>query len=72
MSSNWNNLSFGYKYFFIAFLLMETLLIAVFVVLDLMLFYVSSKLYLSQCSLCRYLGGHQLEFELLSYYSFIH
>lgn len=38
--ANWDNLSFGYKYFFIAFLLMETLLIAVFVVLDLMLFYI--------------------------------
>jgi NADH-ubiquinone oxidoreductase chain 4 len=38
--SNWDNLKFGYKYFFIAFLLMETLLIAVFVVLDLMLFYI--------------------------------
>ena len=38
--ANWDNLKFGYKYFFIAFLLMETLLIAVFVVLDLMLFYV--------------------------------
>lgn len=38
--SNWDNLQFGYKYYFIAFLLMETLLIAVFVVLDLMLFYI--------------------------------
>lgn len=38
--SNWDNLKFGYKYYFIAFLLMETLLIAVFVVLDLMLFYI--------------------------------
>ena len=38
--ANWDNLKSGYKYFFIAFLLMETLLIAVFVVLDLMLFYI--------------------------------
>jgi len=38
--ANWNNLEFGYKYYFIAFLLIETLLIAVFVVLDLMLFYI--------------------------------
>lgn len=38
--SNWDNLSFGYKYYIIAFLLMETLLIAVFVVLDLLAFYV--------------------------------
>lgn len=38
--SNWDNLKFGYKYYFIAFLLMETMLIAVFVVLDLMLFYI--------------------------------
>lgn len=38
--SNYDNLAFGYKYYIIAFLLMETLLIAVFVVLDLMLFYV--------------------------------
>lgn len=38
--SNWDNLKFGYKYYFIAFLLMETLLIGVFVVLDLMLFYI--------------------------------
>lgn len=38
--SNWNNLNFGYKYYFIAFLLMESMLIAVFIVLDLMLFYI--------------------------------
>lgn len=38
--SNWDNIKFGMKYFLIAFLLMETLLIAVFVVLDLMLFYI--------------------------------
>lgn len=38
--ANWDNLKFGYKYYFIAFLLMETLLIGVFVVLDLMLFYI--------------------------------
>jgi len=38
--SNWDNISFGIKYYVIAFLLMETLLIAVFVVLDLMLFYI--------------------------------
>jgi NADH-ubiquinone oxidoreductase chain 4 len=40
MLSNWDNLEFGYKYYFIAFLLMESLLIAVFLVLDLMLFYI--------------------------------
>jgi NADH-ubiquinone oxidoreductase chain 4 len=38
--SNWDNIKFGMKYFLIAFLLMESLLIAVFVVLDLMLFYI--------------------------------
>ena len=38
--ANWDNISFGMKYFLIAFLLMETLLIAVFVVLDLILFYI--------------------------------
>jgi NADH-ubiquinone oxidoreductase chain 4 len=38
--SNWDNIKFNLKYFLIAFLLMETLLIAVFVVLDLMLFYI--------------------------------
>lgn len=38
--SNWDNLESGYKNYFIAFLIMETLLIAVFVVLDLMLFYI--------------------------------
>lgn len=38
--SNWVNISYGIKYYVIAFLLMETLLIAVFVVLDLMLFYI--------------------------------
>jgi len=38
--SNWDNISYGIKYYVIAFLLMETLLIAVFVVLDLMLFYI--------------------------------
>lgn len=38
--SNWDNISHNIKYFLIAFLLMESLLIAVFVVLDLMLFYV--------------------------------
>ncbi len=38
--SNWDNLESGYKNYFIAFLVMETLLIAVFIVLDLMLFYI--------------------------------
>ena len=38
--SNWNTIKFGLKYFLIAFLLIETLLIAVFVVLDLILFYI--------------------------------
>jgi len=38
--SNWDSIKFGVKYFVIAFLMMETLLIAVFVVLDLMLFYI--------------------------------
>ncbi|MDA4804373.1 NADH-quinone oxidoreductase subunit M, partial [Enterobacter hormaechei] len=38
--SNWDNFIFGYKYYIISFLLMETLLIAVFVVLDLLAFYV--------------------------------
>jgi NADH-ubiquinone oxidoreductase chain 4 len=38
--ANWDNIKFGMKYFLIAFLVMETLLIAVFVVLDLMLFYI--------------------------------
>lgn len=38
--ANWDNIKFGMKYFLIAFLLIETLLIAVFVVLDLMLFYI--------------------------------
>ncbi len=38
--ASWDNVKFGMKYFLIAFLLMETLLIAVFVVLDLMLFYI--------------------------------
>lgn len=38
--SNWDSVKENIKYFVIAFLLMETLLIAVFVVLDLLLFYV--------------------------------
>lgn len=38
--SNWDNIKAGIKYFLIAFLALETLLIAVFVVLDLMLFYI--------------------------------
>jgi NADH-ubiquinone oxidoreductase chain 4 len=38
--SNWESVKVGVKYFIIAFLLLETLLIAVFVVLDLMLFYI--------------------------------
>lgn len=40
--ANWDNISVsqGLKYFLIAFLLLETLLIAVFVVLDILLFYV--------------------------------
>lgn len=38
--SNWDNIKFGMKYYVIAFLLMETILIGVFVVLDLMLFYI--------------------------------
>lgn len=39
--SNWVNVSVeGIRYFLICFLLLETLLIAVFVVLDILLFYV--------------------------------
>src|SRR3978361_2385567 len=38
--SNWDSVKDNVKYFVIAFLLMETLLIAVFVVLDLLLFYI--------------------------------
>jgi NADH-ubiquinone oxidoreductase chain 4 len=38
--SNWDNIKLGLKYFLIAFLVLETLLILVFVVLDLMLFYI--------------------------------
>jgi NADH-ubiquinone oxidoreductase chain 4 len=38
--SNWDSIKLGVKYFLIAFLVLETLLIAVFVVLDLMLFYI--------------------------------
>ena len=38
--SNWDSIKSGIKYFVIAFLVLETLLIAVFVVLDLMLFYI--------------------------------
>lgn len=38
--SNWDSIKSNVKYFLIAFLLIETLLIAVFVVLDLMLFYI--------------------------------
>ena len=38
--ANWENIESRMKYFLISFLLMETLLIAVFVVLDLMLFYI--------------------------------
>jgi NADH-ubiquinone oxidoreductase chain 4 len=38
--SNWDSVKDNIKYFVIAFLLMETLLIAVFVVLDLLLFYI--------------------------------
>lgn len=38
--SNYNNISTNLKYFLISFLLLETLQIAVFVVLDLLLFYV--------------------------------
>lgn len=38
--SNWENIKHSLKYFLMAFLVLETLLIAVFVVLDLLLFYV--------------------------------
>jgi NADH-ubiquinone oxidoreductase chain 4 len=38
--SNWDSIKLNVKYFLISFLLLETLLIAVFVVLDLMLFYI--------------------------------
>ena len=38
--SNWDSIKFAIKYFLISFLLIETLLIRVFVVLDLMLFYI--------------------------------
>jgi len=38
--SNWHDIKVGLKYFLIAFLVLETLQIAVFVVLDLLLFYI--------------------------------
>ena len=38
--SSWESIKTGIKYFLIAFLILETLLIAVFVVLDLLLFYI--------------------------------
>ncbi|RYE15044.1 MAG: NADH-quinone oxidoreductase subunit M [Rickettsiales bacterium] len=38
--SNWDSIIHGLKYFLIAFLVLETLLIAVFVVLDILLFYI--------------------------------
>ena len=38
--SNWDNIKHSLKYFLMAFLVLETLLISVFVVLDLLLFYV--------------------------------
>jgi len=38
--ASWSNITFGMKYYLIAFLLMESILIAVFVVLDLILFYI--------------------------------
>lgn len=38
--SNWDNIKYSLKYFLMCFLLLETLLIAVFVVLDILLFYV--------------------------------
>lgn len=38
--SNWNSIKHSLKYFLMSFLLLETLLIAVFVVLDILLFYI--------------------------------
>jgi NADH-ubiquinone oxidoreductase chain 4 len=38
--SNWDTINYSLKYFLMSFLLLETLLIAVFVVLDLLLFYI--------------------------------
>jgi len=38
--SNWNTITGGLKYYLICFLMLETLLIATFVVLDILLFYV--------------------------------
>ncbi|KAI8574878.1 hypothetical protein K450DRAFT_154893, partial [Umbelopsis ramanniana AG] len=38
--ASWDSIKTGVKYFLIAFLILETLLIAVFVVLDLLLFYI--------------------------------
>lgn len=38
--SNWDNIKYELKYFLIAFLILESLLIATFVVLDIVLFYV--------------------------------
>jgi NADH-ubiquinone oxidoreductase chain 4 len=38
--SNWDDVKWGLKYFLISFLILETLQVAVFVVLDLLLFYI--------------------------------
>lgn len=39
--SNWDNIKVGLKYYLVAFLILESLLLAVFVVLDLLLFYIT-------------------------------
>jgi NADH-ubiquinone oxidoreductase chain 4 len=38
--SNWNDINIKSKYFYISFLILETLQIGVFIVLDLFLFYI--------------------------------
>lgn len=57
--SSWDSIKVGMKYFLIAFLILETLLIAVFVVLDLLLFYICFESTLIPMFLIIGIWGHK-------------
>jgi NADH-ubiquinone oxidoreductase chain 4 len=57
--SSWESIKVGIKYFLIAFLILETLLIAVFVVLDLLLFYICFESTLIPMFLIIGIWGHK-------------
>jgi len=70
--SNWNSISENVKSYVIIILLLETLLLAVFLVLDILLFYIFFESILPPLFILIGLFGLAIELELVSTYFYIH